>query len=569
MADVVASPAGALRDLRKARNQRHRQEVDWVETLYRVYITVLSCGAIVWLSVSKVTDASADSRGQAHIRDHGAAALGLIVAYLVALGLRSGSRGGPLSLEAADVRVVLLAPIRRRMALRAPALRQVRSAAFGGLCVGAVVGNLAGHRLPGGFAGWVASDAAFGLVAAVLAVAAALLACGLRLNRPLASALGVAILAWSAADLAAGATTSPLTFVGRIGLGPLTGDVAGGSLALALVVGATLAVVLLAAALARLDAMSLEAAEHRGRLAAQLRFALSLQDLRAVILLRRRLAAEEPRPRPWVRLGGRPDYGALAAAPTMVGDLTPTAKADGPARSSVLARLRHGPAAAIRRRGWQSVARWPVTRLLRVAGLGIVAGLAAGGAWKGTTPLIVVAGAALFVAALDALEPLAQEMDHPTRRDSFPLLPGGMAMSCLVVPAVVLTVITAIGAVAAIAVLGVPAAPMLVAVIPAAALAVAGGTASLVLEPVSAVELMSRYPVPEAAGPVLVLRLGFAPGLAIIGWLPLLAGKAALHDKYSPAPAVLQAGIGLLGLSLLVIRTLCMHFEKKRAVPQP
>ena len=127
----AASPALALRDLRRARHHRHRDDVDWVETLYRVYVTVLSAVAVIWLSVSKVTDASAKGGGLAHIRDHGAAILGLVVAYLVALGLRSGSRGGPLSLEAADVRVVLLAPISRRLALRAPALLQVRSAAFG------------------------------------------------------------------------------------------------------------------------------------------------------------------------------------------------------------------------------------------------------------------------------------------------------------------------------------------------------------------------------------------------------------------------------------------------------
>src|ERR671927_603346 len=118
-----------------------------------------------------------------------------------ALGLRSGSRGGPLSLEAAEVRVVLLAPIRRQLALRAPALRQVRSAAFGGLCVGAVAGNLAGHRLPGRFAGWVVAGAGFGLLAAVLSVGAALLVCGLRLSRPVGTALGLAALGWSFAGV--------------------------------------------------------------------------------------------------------------------------------------------------------------------------------------------------------------------------------------------------------------------------------------------------------------------------------------------------------------------------------
>jgi hypothetical protein len=574
----AASPALALRDLRRARHHRHRDEVDWVETLYRVYVTVLSGAAVIWLSVSKVSDATAEKGGVADIRHHGAAVLGLVVAYLVALGLRSGSRGGPLSLEAADVRIVLLAPIRRRLALRAPALHQVRSAAFVGLCVGAVVGNLAGHRLPGPFAGWIGADAAFGLLAAVLSVGSALLACGVRLSRPAASAAGAALLAWSAADVATGAATSPLTRVGRIGLGPLPGAVSGSPLVVAVVVGVVLAVAVLGAAAARLGHMSLEAAEHRGRLAAQLRFALSLQDLRAVILLRRRLAAEEPRARPWIRLGdgGRRRAARAAASGPADGKRAAGPAAPGPAgepgdgkRGGLLrGRYRDGVSAAVRRRGLHSVLRWPVTRILRVGGLGVVAGFAAGGAWKGTTPLLVVAGAALFVAALDALEPLAQEMDHPTRRDSFPVLPGRLAAASLVVPAAVLAVATAVGVGVATAVLGVPAAPMLVAVIPATAAAVAGGTASLVLEPVSAAELMSRYPVPEAAGPVLVARLGFAPGLAMAGWLPLRAGRAALHDKFAPAPAVVQSGIALVGLSILVVRALCQHFERKRAVPE-
>ena len=41
--------------------------------------------------------------------------------------------------------------------------------------------------------------------------------------------------------------------------------------------------------------------------------------------------------------------------------------------------------------------------------------------WAGTTPLVVLAGLALFVAGLDTVEPLAQEVDHPSRRDASPL----------------------------------------------------------------------------------------------------------------------------------------------------
>jgi hypothetical protein len=368
-----------------------------------------------------------------------------------------------------------------------------------------------------------------------------LLACGVRLNRPAATAMGLGVLAWSGADVATGAATSPFTRVGRVGLAALPGDVSGGSAAAAIAVGVALTVAVLALAGARLGNMSLEAAERRGRLAAQLRFALSLQDLRAVILLRRRLAAEEPRARPWIRLR--------------------TARRRG--------RLAQGAGAAVRRRGLHSLLRWPATRILRVAALGVVAGLAAGGAWRGTTPLIIVAGVALFVAALDALEPLAQEWDHPNRRDSLPLRPGRLAAASLLVPTVVLALITAGGVALAIPVLGLPAGPMVLAVIPATAGAVAGATASLILEPVSAAELMSRYPVPEAAGPVLVARLGFAPGLAISGWLALLAGRTAIDQNVSPGAAVFQSGITLVGLSVLVVRALCSHFERKRAIPEP
>jgi hypothetical protein len=556
--EYAANPALALRDLRRARHRRHQQDFDWVETLYRVYVTVLSGAAIVWLSAARVTDAAAQGGGVADVRQHGAAVLGLGAAFLVALGLRSGSRGGPLSLEAADVRVVLLAPIGRHLALRAPALRQLRSAAFAGLCVGAVVGRLAGQRLPGRFAGWAVASAAFGLLAALLAVGVALLACGVRLKRQTATALGVALIGWSAADVSAGTATSPLTYMGRIALAAMPGDVVGGSMAVAVSVGVGLIVAVLAVAAARLGHMSLEAAERRGRLAAQLRFALSLQDLRAVILLRRRLAAEEPRARPWIRLRNRPGPPGEATG-------APAGRRLSGREADVLGR----PGAAIRRRGLNSLLRWPTTRILRVIGLGVVAGFAGGGVWKGTTPLVIVAGAALFVAALDALEPLAQEWDHPTRRDSFPLRPGRIVAASLLVPTLVLAAATAVGVAVAIPVLGLPVAPMLWAILPATAAAVAGGCASLILEPVSAAELMSRYPVPEAAGPVLVLRLGFAPGVAISGWLALLAGRAAIGERISPAAAVFQSGISVVLVSVLLVRGLCKHFEKKKAIPAP
>ena len=79
-------------------------------------------------------------------------------------------------------------------------------------------------------------------------------------------------------------------------------------------------------------------------------------------------------------------------------------------------------------RGVRGLMRWPAARVARLVLLGAVAGLSLRGAWSGTSPLIILAGLALFLAGLDAVEPLAQEIDHPTRRDSVPIERGDVEL---------------------------------------------------------------------------------------------------------------------------------------------
>ena len=79
--------------------------------------------------------------------------------------------------------------------------------------------------------------------------------------------------------------------------------------------------------------------------------------------------------------------------------------------------------------------RWPVPRLVRLLALAGIAGMSLRGVWNGTTPLLVPAGLALWVAALDAIEPLAQETDHPGLRDGYPLAEGELMVRHLAVPA--------------------------------------------------------------------------------------------------------------------------------------
>ena len=382
---VVADDAGrqVLRELRTARRRHYLRQLDWVDALYKAYLTAIGAGVGTLLLSGALGDARAGADTVHTIAARGPAVLGLIVALLLAGGLRTGARGGPLALQPPGAADPAFAPVERGLALRGPAVAQLRSRVFVAAVAGAVVGNLAFRRLPGKPPVWIACGVLFGVLAAAAGMGAALLASGRRLGRLVAAALGLGLVGWSAADWLLHMTTSPATLLGRLAVAPI-----GRTPAVEIVVGGGVAAALLAVGLASVGGTSLEHSLRRAGLVAQLRFAVTVQDLRTVILLRRQLAAELPRSKPW-----------LALRPAAVG-----------ATGSV-----------VWRRGWRSFLRWPAVRVARVGVLGLVAGAALVGAWRGTTPLVVVAGFALLLVALDAIEPLAQEIDHPTRRSLLPL----------------------------------------------------------------------------------------------------------------------------------------------------
>src|SRR3954454_4837985 len=368
-----------LADLRRTRRAHRAADVDVFESLYRAYLTAIVLGIGV-LQLSGITgDTKLSASAVARVRRDGAAAVGLAAAVAMAIGMRSGGRGGPLVIEAADVRHVLLSPVDRAVALRGPAFRQLRFAAFSGMVAGAIAGLLALRRLPGTPGLWVACGAATAVVAAVGAVGVGMVLSGTRAPRVLANVLALAVVGWSIADLVTHHATSPLTWLGRLATWPL-------HVALLALAGAAVLLALAATGLSLVGGPLLEAAERRASLAGQLRFAATLQDIRTVIVLRRQLAQERPRTRPWIGLKARP-------------------RARWP----------------VWRRGWHGILRWPLARVVRLTVLAAVAGGCLVAAWRGTTPLIVLAGLAVFVASLDAVEPLAQEVDHPDRTSSMPV----------------------------------------------------------------------------------------------------------------------------------------------------
>ncbi|HEV2758718.1 MAG TPA: hypothetical protein VGV86_04025, partial [Acidimicrobiales bacterium] len=345
----------------------------------------------------------------------------------------------------------------------------------------------------------VAWGAAAGLVAGLAWTGSALVASGSRIGRCRAGGLAAVAVGWSVADVAVGTVTSPATCLGRFAMS-----------ALGLVPWSVLGLTLLAfpvAGLLGVGGTSLEATRRQAGLVAQMRFEVTMQYVRTVILLRRQLAAEGPRRRPWIRL--------------------PTE------------RRRSWP---VWRRGWQGVLRWPAVRLLRMGVLGMVAGLAAAGAWRGTPALVLAAGAALLVAALDSVEGLAQEADHPVRRDTVPVPSRRLMVRHLATPSVIMLLVVAVGVLGALAAGDVATVLTVGALVaaPAALAAVGGAALSVATDPVSplGVELF--------AGTKLVIRSIGPAVLAVAGVLPVLAARASVDAGGSAAAGAAPAAAAIL-----------------------
>jgi hypothetical protein len=539
-ADPDADLERSLADWRRYRRRKRLADVHWVDALYQAYITALIGIGALYVLTGFVGDELLAPEPLSRAVRQGDDWLGVIVAVAFAIGLRSGSRGGPLALERAEVRHVLLAPVDRTAAVRAPVVRQLRFFLFVATVAGVEAGALASRRIEHHLAAWMLCGVLFAVATVGLAYGSALLAGSWRLPSPVATGLGVVAGAVALAGAIGSATgdgvlgleASPFTAWGRVGMWPEGFDALG-------LVALGVSLVVLGAGLLRVGNVSAEAADRRSQLVGQLRFAATLQDLRTVLVLRRQLAMELPRLRPWVRL-----------------------RVTGTGRFPVWTR------------GWRGVLRWPAARVGRLVLLAVVAGLALRGVWNGTTPLLVVAGVALFVAGLDAVEPLAQEVDHPSRTGSVPIERGDLFVRHLPVAVAVMVVAGVVGAGAALAT-G-PSAGFAVAavcLVPAALGAVAGAVASVLTgaPDASGGDGWSLMP-PEVAGMRVVARAVWPLLLATAGTLPVLAARAASSSGDQAATGAASAGLAVvLGFAVVVAwvrRRDDLHAAWKSAVDQ-
>lgn len=492
-------------------------DVAWGDLAYRVYTTALAVLVLVVFASGLVGDERLDATQAAEVLSTGPILAGIVVGLALLVGVRSGVRSGPLALEATDVHHLLLAPIDRSRVLRTPAISMVAYSAAAAAAVGALAGELLSQRLSGTGAAWLASGALFGATTALLALGAAMLTASRRVPRPGPELLAVALLAWSVADLFDVAPTAPLTWVGRMVFWPVQFQAAA-------LGGVAVAGALAVAGIALVGGLSIEGARRRTVLVGQLRFAVTQQDLRSVLLLRRQLAAEVPRHRSLVR---HLPVGLGRRFPVFTRDL-------------------------------QSLLRWPTVRIVRVLVLVIGAAFALRATFAGTTPMLLVAGVLTFVAALDAIEPLAQEVDHPTMLGSYPRPAGAVLVQHLAAPVLLMLLAggVALGVTEAVSpsneVLQVGA----ITLVSGAVAAVAGAAVSVVSE-IKLDQGQAAMFNPEVAGPTVVIRTLWPPTVATIGLVPvLLAQRASRIDSPPVGPAVTAAVVSLVlsGLVFLWVR---------------
>lgn len=408
--------ASALHDLRSTRRRNRMQDLHWIDTIYRAYVVVLGVGLMVWWIASMLGTHHVGTDTARRVAERGPSIVGVLLALALWAAARSGLHGGPLAIEAADLAYVLQSPMSRRTALARPYVHQLRRGLFVGGVVGAIGARLAMPFLPGPASGWIGCGALVGACAGLSWMGLAATVGGLRLGRLATALLGASLLGWSIVDVALRTATSPLSLLGRVALASLetTGRASGAArvpVALAIVVGVVVSIALAALGFVRVAGVVLEKVERRAALVGQLRFAVTTQDLRAVLLLRRQLTAEHPRRRPWWRVAGRP-----------------------------------GPDAAVVVRGLRNLARWPLTRIGRALLCVVIAGVATRAAWEGAYPLVVVGGLAMFVAGLDLVEPLSQDADHPDLIAGMPRHRGRLANRQVIVPVGALAVLSLVGA---------------------------------------------------------------------------------------------------------------------------
>jgi hypothetical protein len=510
---MASSGTAALREMRRARRKQRGAGRDWIDASYEMWLRGFFVVVVIVVVPIVLTGDKLGAHSLAQFRDHAPGVASVVVAVMVWVALRAGAGGAPLAPEAADVMHVLLAPIPRARVLRPLAVHQLRTAVTAGAVIGTATGLAAAARLPSESAVWaLAGLLAGGCLAAVFWGAVALTSAR-RLGPLPANGIGAVVTAGAVVDAVAHTWIAPTTWLAGLAVLPLHHLVP----TLVVIVAIALTVIVPTGALVAIGGTSLEPLLQRSALTSQMRFAASMQDMRTVVLLHRQLAMEKLRSRPWLRL---------------------------PAHR----KIRH----PVWRRGWHGYARWPLNRIARVVTL-LAAATGLMYAARSTHLLILFAGLALFVAALDVIEPFGAELDHPTLLLTYGVSIRMLLLRNLAAPVAALVGLALVGAGTATGLAGAHTGLVFACAISAALAGVAGATLNVTLGPPTASQLTNVFVSPEIYGIALLVRQGLPPAIAIAGLAPI-AVASAQGDATAVGVAIAVSAVSIAALLYAALR---------------
>jgi hypothetical protein len=215
-------------------------------------------------------------------------------------------------------------------------------------------------------------------------------------------------------------------------------------------------------------------------------------------------------------------------------------------------------------RDWRGIARWPVSRILRVVVLAAVAGLACAGAWQGTYALVALAGVAVFIMGVDAVEGLAQETDHRTLPEQYPVRWGDLVLSHLLAPAVLLAGLGLIGLLVFWLASGAAVTLVIAAIIeiPVALAGAVAGALSVVLGAPSPT-LFLDFGFPEFTTLWLIIRQVLAPLVVVTAFVP---AAMAAHASTTKDGSTVATALVAIVLPLTILGAASAWLRSRKAV---
>ncbi len=387
-----------LRDLSAARRSHFIEHNDLLTVVVKGYFAVIVAGILVDVASTSSKFFSFSASEVAALRLNGSHYAGAIVALGLFFGVMSGTRGAPVALFRAELRMLFLSPTNREALIRKKALRAMEHFAFIGVAAGVAAG-IAAHGLVKANAMEVpVAMGAFGLVVALAYGSGATISLGMGVKKPMGYLLGAVLLALEAISILGGLSYDPFAFSGSIATSPLThANYAWFALPVWLVVGAFGASVA-----GRGD---LERIERHSELVSRLRFAVGARDVRSIIVVSRALSED--------------GYRGRGAAMRWIWAILPS------------------PRSAPLLRSASNLAHWSPRRYFRLLVLSFAGIWLGAQGWVGAKAIYLLAVPAVFASGLELADALSSVVEKPDLFVNFPVDDGWLLTRVLALPAVV------------------------------------------------------------------------------------------------------------------------------------